>query len=860
MDGLQFGRWFSQRRHRHGLASQRALVNAVQRDPLLCEAGITSDFIARLEAGQLAYPFRGKVRRRVLLLARELCTTSTELRGYLQAAGLSSLDSAEACEVEAIRQAISRRDQHLRMPLPRRPTKVFGRERELADLLQALSGRGADLCCITGMPGVGKTTLAFEALYRLSQDEPAQRPIFPDGIAVFTGTGRTGIAGLLALLEDIGLAFGLPGTTRQTSGLNEYPARPESSHRTHDGASFEAEVARAVDRIRSLLSTQRALVVLDDLDPLLPLGPLLDALLSQAPAPSNSEQRGGCVVLTTSRHVPLPRLPAYRFSLGPLSPDAALELFISVIGQPFEPDLTETASMICALVGYLPLALELAGAAVAVRHIPLLLLATSLSAQPLSDTLDGSGELRMRLCRALDDVAESARQRFALLATLGSSPFSLEAAAVLDLEPERVEHHDKWPPPSATMLDDTLGPGNTGAPSPNWAHMAALARTAAELGTLVEHSLVVLADPQTQPPIPGRDRPLWAPPAPPPPQDRQGLVAQRRYALHPLLSAYARERTHTLSGGVRKAAGQRRVNYALSYVERYQDDLEQLDAERGVLLAALGSVADAQQHAQVVTLAKGLRGVVGWRGPDAEGERALLCGAHSAHEVGDRYALVELLTRLGQLHFYRGAFHSARRIWHDALEYSIGLGHQPYTRVALRWCGFLAATYGEVDEARRLASAYVEACSEADEPYPYAGSLVSRAYLHRNRDARDDALADLDTCQTLLSHEGSSQASLATQHLARSTRILELEVSTELARLSGDYARARECSMATLPLLDAVRDRFFVADGLLDQAEFAMEQGERSDAVTLARGALEVATLAGIPHLGDRAEQILAQS
>ena len=65
MDALQFGRWFSERRRRCGWGSQRALVETLHQHPLLCECGISEDFLARLEAGQLAHPFRGNVRWRV---------------------------------------------------------------------------------------------------------------------------------------------------------------------------------------------------------------------------------------------------------------------------------------------------------------------------------------------------------------------------------------------------------------------------------------------------------------------------------------------------------------------------------------------------------------------------------------------------------------------------------------------------------------------------------------------------------------------------------------------------------------------------------------------------------------------------
>src|SRR5262252_7891224 len=96
MDAVRFGRWISERRLKCGWRSQRALVEAMRQHPLLSEYSISEDFLARLEAGQLAHPFRGSVRRRVLAMAWLLCKTPRDVRTYLQAAELSELKADEA--------------------------------------------------------------------------------------------------------------------------------------------------------------------------------------------------------------------------------------------------------------------------------------------------------------------------------------------------------------------------------------------------------------------------------------------------------------------------------------------------------------------------------------------------------------------------------------------------------------------------------------------------------------------------------------------------------------------------------------------------------------------------------------------
>src|ERR1051326_542004 len=95
MDSVQFGHWFSERRLKYGFRSQRALAGRVSGDPMLGTLGITENFLARLEAGSFAYPFRGHVRARVAALAWLLCATPRDANTYYQAAGLTQLDKNE---------------------------------------------------------------------------------------------------------------------------------------------------------------------------------------------------------------------------------------------------------------------------------------------------------------------------------------------------------------------------------------------------------------------------------------------------------------------------------------------------------------------------------------------------------------------------------------------------------------------------------------------------------------------------------------------------------------------------------------------------------------------------------------------
>lgn len=862
MDALEFGRWFSERRHAHSLATQRDLVDAVQRHPVLRNSAISADFIARLEAGLFVVPFRGRVRRRVLLLACLLCSTGHELRSYLQAAGLTRLDPTESDEIQAFRQILSGRDQPPLL-LPRRPARLVGREAELGNLIQALTSADAALCCVTGMLGVGKSTLAFEAVHRLAEDAYTRAARFPDGVMSFSCTGRRGKPGLTSLLDDICSALATRASAKKRPGFRhawpaDYPRESAADPlRADEGSSAELLLAQALERTRALLSSQRILVVLDDVEPGLPLDRALDVLLAPVLTSPGMPQPGR-VVLTTSRGVPVPHVPSNRLALNPLSTPAALALFAAMLGRALQADEIHEARALCEALGDLPLAIELAAVAVTVRHIPLPLLAARLGEYPLDRLLDSDDELHARISAALDDVSSQARQRFALLSLLGTSSFGLEAAAAQELRPsDALSPINALSTSAESVQQANLGtlcwiPAHLTFGESRNAHTAAdaevdkAARTAADLGELVQHALLGVPS--------SAERQLTRVPLPRRAQQRRfdKRSTPTRYLLHPLLRAYAQEQANAIVPHDAEAARRGVQRYALHYVERHRGDLARLERERGVLMGALAVAAEARRNVDVLTLATALAGTVGCNGPDPEGEQVLHCGAQAAHELHDRYALVSLLTRLGLVHFYRGAYASARRIWDDALEHADGLGNRAFTQLAVRWTGVLAATLGEQDEALRFTSAYVDACADCDVPYAYIGSLVSRAFLYRAMGQRDRALADVGACQDLIARDTTTLPSVA-------TRIVELEVRTEVARLNGDYAQAYKHSEATLPLLDVTRERFFVADALLDQAAFAMEQGERADADTLAHDALEMATAAELPALRAGASHILAR-
>ena len=201
--------------------------------------------------------------------------------------------------------------------LPTDPSPLFGRQRELAELVESLAERR--LVTLTGPGGTGKTRLALqvgaEALDR-----------FPGGVFFCD----------LAPLSDPAL---VAATVAQALGLREQP-----------GSTDEETVATYVGE-RVLL------LVLDNFEQLLDAAPVVARLLAACP---------NLRVLATSR-APLRITGEWEFPLESLALPDAVELFQERVSQLGQPGIrTRTGARIvelsCERLDRLPLALELAAA------------------------------------------------------------------------------------------------------------------------------------------------------------------------------------------------------------------------------------------------------------------------------------------------------------------------------------------------------------------------------------------------------------------------------------------------------------------------------------------------------------------
>lgn len=283
--------------------------------------------------------------------------------------------------------------------LPADLVSFTGRGAELARVYETLSAPGPlRICQITGLGGVGKSSLAIHIAHAVAGD-------FPDGQ----------------------LYVNLHGDTPHTRSVEPAEAvrRLLRSLGVAD-AAVPAGLEEAAGRFRSLTRGRRMLLILDNardaaqVRPLLPGGP-------------------GCAVLITSRR----RLTAFdgavQIPLDVLPDREALDLLRALVGEKAVAAEPAAAAEVVRLCGSLPLALCLAAARLRARP------AWSLDvlAKRLANTRRRLDELRAddRALRAsfqtsyqdlhADPQARAAARMFRLLGVLDGADISLSAAAAL---------------------------------------------------------------------------------------------------------------------------------------------------------------------------------------------------------------------------------------------------------------------------------------------------------------------------------------------------------------------------------------------------------------------------------------------
>jgi predicted ATPase/transcriptional regulator with XRE-family HTH domain len=363
-----------------GLLRRFRIAAGYSQEALAERAGLSVDGVAALEAGRRSRPRAFTVgvlsdalgldpAERALLAAR-----ATEAPAPARRGGHSGHSGRTSP------------GPHAQRPLP--TVSLIGREAELETVTRLLLQPGVRLLTLTGPGGAGKTTLALAAAARVADG-------FSDGV-VFVPLESLRDPELV--LATVAAAFEIRDTT-------------------------EAELT---PRLVAYLARRRLLLVLDNLEHLLPACAEVASLAAACPDLTVLATSRAALRLRIERQFRVPALP------GP----AAVQLFAeraSAVDAVFEMDsATENVvAQVCDQLDRMPLAIELAAARV--RLLPPAVLLSRLGSR-LQVLADGARDLpeRQRTMRATIDwsyglLSDGERQLFAELAVFEGG-CTLEAA------------------------------------------------------------------------------------------------------------------------------------------------------------------------------------------------------------------------------------------------------------------------------------------------------------------------------------------------------------------------------------------------------------------------------------------------
>ncbi|WP_196777789.1 ATP-binding protein [Lentzea aerocolonigenes] len=480
--------------------------------------------------------------------------------------------------------------------LPADLPDFVGREDELG----ALAASGAPVLAITGPPGIGKTALAIRLAHRI-------RDRFPDGQ-------------LHVNLR--GFASGPALTVEQALGrfLRSLGVPP---------AKVPLDLDEQIELYRSKLRGRRVLVVLDNAAELSPLVPGVD----------------GCTAIVTSRNE-----LAGQVRLDVLADDEAGTLLDrwQIDGS------SEDRAELIKLCAHLPLALRIAGAHLADRHLSDYL--ADLRGDGRLDALEIEGDAAVRAAFALSYKAlpDDARRLFGLLSVHPGTDFGVRSASVIgSLSTEDTER-----------LLDVLA-------------RAGLVQKTGERFQL--HDLIRLfASEQV---------------------GGEGPPALRRLLSFYLATAHvAAELAHPTM----KRLDPLPVDVEGRSFETADEARAWLDAKRPVLVAAV----QIAPHPFASQLADVLRGYLVSSGYRAEMALALTAGLATAHAAGDVVREGAMHNGFGQLHWLRGEYADALKSYGVASE----LATTDHMRATLlnntallkRDMGDLAGAVADLEDARRM--------------------------------------------------------------------------------------------------------------------------------------------------------------
>ena len=276
-----------------------------------------------------------------------------------------------------------------------------GREQELNDIKAAvLSNHSSPIAALHGIGGVGKTTLAAQAAYRL-------RPYFPDGVL----WARLDVSDTMSVLTTFANAYG--------HDVNQYPDLDSRSR-----------------VVRGILAHKRTLIVLDNVQRNEQVEPLLPPTT------------GSSAVIVTTRQTNLPALlGAHWLHVEPFPQKTGetLQLFAQILGQAWVTQEKTALAEMADLLGHLPLAVAIVAGRLLNepdRPVSNLLRQLRRKKERLGELVYGEWSVKTAFNISYEGLAPDLQQFFAALGVFGGEDFAVTAVAEVTETPVAAARHN----------------------------------------------------------------------------------------------------------------------------------------------------------------------------------------------------------------------------------------------------------------------------------------------------------------------------------------------------------------------------------------------------------------------------------
>jgi tetratricopeptide (TPR) repeat protein len=636
--------------------------------------------------------------------------------------------------------------------LPRDTPSFTGREAELAELAEAAAGPVLGIEAIGGMAGVGKTALAVHVAHRLA-------PRFPDGQLFVSLHGHT------PGHRPADPADALAGLLR-TAGLAP--------------AQIPPDLAERAALWRDYLADKRVLLVFDDAASSEQVEPLLPGT-------------GGNLVLVTSRRHLTALADAQVISLDVLPPADAAVLLVRLADRPDIRPGDAAVAEICALCGYLPLAIGML--ARQLHHHPAWTPAGLAAGLATShDRLELMTAENVSVAAAFDlsyaDLTAGQRRLFRRLGLHPGSDIDAYAAAALDdcsLATARRQ--------LAALYDHYL----LTEPAAGRYRLHDLLREHA-------HTLATQEDPAGD-----RD------------QARRRLLG---YYTHTAMLAEARlaRQTQPTLAPARTAPP-----FAAPGLPDSAGALAWARAERANLLACLDQVTGTGQHDQVVALTAALAGLLQQDGPWADGVARHMAAVRAAQQSGDRFGQANALNNLAIVRYLTGDHRAAARDLVAALSIYRDLGNPLGQANTLNNLGFVRYLSGEYPAA-------AQALESALDIYRDLADQLGPAHTLKNLGAVRYLTGDYPAAAQALESALSIYRDLGDQ-LGQAHTLTYLGA---VHRLTGDYDGAGQALESALGIFRGLGHRLGQANALTDLGIVRQATGHYRDAAQTLKEALAI--------------------